>query len=131
MRALYSARMHGGNCSQCMSDSPNDETQSSRLGASGGEGGANIAADVRNVQTRLNCVDEEDGGPLESLAVDGICGPLTKAAIKRFQQRHSPELIHDGRIDRDRNTWKKLFALSDFTEANGLDERAPKKANPT
>lgn len=50
-----------------------------------GRGGANVAADCRTIQTLLNAVPTALGGPTPALAVDGRCGPLTIAAIGRFQ----------------------------------------------
>jgi peptidoglycan hydrolase-like protein with peptidoglycan-binding domain len=63
-----------------------------------GQGGRNaLPQDVMTVQYLLNCVPSGRGGPAPELAVDGIAGPKTLAAIRAFQQRHmtSP----DGRID--------------------------------
>ena len=112
MKMQYHARMRGGQCSSRMLDQPSDQDDATELTASVGEGGRNLSGDVSAVQTRLNRVGPGDGGPIEPLAVDGICGPLTKGAIKRFQQRYYQELLGDGRIDPDKNTWNKLVTLS-------------------
>ena len=85
----------------------------SNLSDSVGEGGVNRPGDVSNVQSRLNRVAPADGGPTAALEVDGSCGPLTTSAIKRFQQRYPGQLLADGRIDVNKNTWKKLLALSE------------------
>lgn len=126
MLANYSARMHCGSCAQRVLESPDENDEAPDLNGSVGENGANLAADVRNVQLRLNSVSPASGGPAFPLAVDGICGPLTKAAIKRFQQRYWRELLGDGRIDPGKNTWKKLVALSEGEDTSGLDARVPK-----
>lgn len=72
-------------------------------------GGSNAYNDVRTVQYLLNCVPQNAGGPAAELAVDGIAGPLTKAAIKRFQQALGG--VCDGRVDPRGGT---LAALAGF-----------------
>ncbi len=62
-----------------------------------GAGGANAYADAATVQYLLNCVPKGAGGPVAELAVDGIVGPLTMAAIRRFQMAKSGK--GDGRVD--------------------------------
>lgn len=81
---------------------------------------------MSEVQSRLNEVAIADGGPAVPLAVDGLCGPLTRAAIKRFQQRYPGELINDGRIDVNKNTWKKLAAPSEGDEEASATPGLPK-----
>jgi hypothetical protein len=46
----------------------------------------NSPDDVRSIQAALNRFGPTDGGPLEPLKEDGICGPKTKDAIYRFQK---------------------------------------------
>jgi peptidoglycan hydrolase-like protein with peptidoglycan-binding domain len=66
------------------------------VSASVGKGGANVAADVRVVQHLLNDWLSRTGqSPL--LAVDGIAGPKTDAAILAFQRSLAGVL--DGRFD--------------------------------
>ena len=44
--------------------------------------------DVKSIQRALkNRFSLQEGGPLIPLIVDGICGPLTKGAITRFQKK--------------------------------------------
>lgn len=63
-----------------------------------GQGGANATAkDIMTVQYLLNCVPANQGGPTPELAVDGIVGPKTIAAIVGFQSRLTP--APDGRVD--------------------------------
>ena len=63
-----------------------------------GQGGANATAqDVMTVQYLPNCVPANQGGPTPELAVDGIVGPKTIAAIVGFQSRLTP--APDGRVD--------------------------------
>lgn len=76
--------------------------------ASVGTAGANLEADVRLVQKRLNLF----AGRLEieSLDVDGDCGPATRAAIVAFQQDVVGMEAPDGRIDPGERTWTSLAA---------------------
>jgi peptidoglycan hydrolase-like protein with peptidoglycan-binding domain len=55
------------------------------IGASVGRKGLNLANDVRAVQTALNQLPCQFGGPNPKLAVDGDAGPNTKSAIDTFQ----------------------------------------------
>ena len=110
---IYIARCADGTCITKHGSPELQEPQ--HLAGSVGEGGANIAADVRNVQARLNRVVEVMGGPATALVVDGSCGSKTKQAILRFQ-KHYPDLLKDGRIDVDKNTWRKLLMISDASE---------------
>jgi peptidoglycan hydrolase-like protein with peptidoglycan-binding domain len=70
-----------------------------------GRGGSNRAEDVRLVQRLLNDALARDGGQL--LAVDGIAGPKTDAAIEQYQHRHG--LPTDGRMDPSGPTLKHLI----------------------
>lgn len=67
------------------------------IGRSVGAGGVNRADDARTIQSALNAVSADRGGASPALVVDGVVGPLTRAAIKRFQQRHVK--VVDSRID--------------------------------
>lgn len=64
--------------------------------------------DVRTIQDALNRVTVANaaGGPMPFLAVDGICGPKTNAAIARFQQVQLK--IFDGVIEPNKKTILKL-----------------------
>jgi peptidoglycan hydrolase-like protein with peptidoglycan-binding domain len=67
-----------------------------------GEKGKNISADVAIVQTLLKSKGYDPG------KADGICGPLTIAAIKAFQAKF---LSHpDGLIQPGHTTWQRLTA---------------------
>jgi hypothetical protein len=80
------------------------------LSGSVGFGGANRQTDVRLVQKLLNAVPTPKGGPTPLLDVDGLCGPLTCGAIKRFQFTNSTG-YSDGRIDPGYKTEETLLAL--------------------
>ena len=73
----------------------------------------NQADDVRTIQDALNQVTLAGaaGGPIPFLAVDGICGPRTNAAIARFQQVQLQ--IFDGVIEPNRNTIVRLNEIID------------------
>lgn len=78
-----------------------------RIQASVGFGGRNSPADVMTAQYLLNCVPAVQGGPIRELAVDGLCGPLTMGAIKKFQTAAIGRT--DGRIDPGGNTIQALL----------------------
>lgn len=69
--------------------------------------------DVRTIQDALNQVTVKGvaGGPMPFLAVDGICGPKTNAAISRFQQVHLK--IFDGLIEPNKKT---IIKLNEFVD---------------
>ena len=79
-----------------------------------GLGGKNDDADVVIVQRLLNGVSVARGGPNPILQIDGLCGPLTDAAIKKFQAKALVG-IADGRVDPGKKTIK---ALNDAATAN-------------
>jgi hypothetical protein len=62
-----------------------------------GLGGKNVAADVRLVQATINPHVAALGVAL--LDVDGDCGPLTRGAIKRYQQVYLKMPSTDSRVD--------------------------------
>ena len=75
------------------------------MDASVGDGGKNRAADVRYVQFLLS--DHLATGNDEArLQVDGICGPKTREAIRRFQQAQLG--FADGRVDPGGPTIRRL-----------------------
>jgi len=69
--------------------------------------------DVRVIQDALNQVTVKGvvGGPLPFLAVDGICGPKTNAAIAHFQQVQLK--IFDGVIEPNKKTIARLNEIVD------------------
>ncbi len=76
------------------------------ISASVGQGGTNRFIDVETVQSLLNQVPADSGGPSPLLDTDGIVGPLTIAAIKKFQKFHLG--FQDGRVDPKNKTIAKL-----------------------
>jgi len=81
-----------------------------------GQGGQarNLPDDVRTVQEALNQVTVKgvNGGPMPLLAVDGLCGPKTIAAILKFQRAQVP-VIADGLVEPGKQTILKLNEILD------------------
>jgi hypothetical protein len=78
------------------------------VGLIGGSEG-NVLSDVIVVQDALNRVTPQQGGPSPKLVVDGECGPLTIAAIKKFQIKQFG--WSDARIDPNKKTIKRLAQI--------------------
>lgn len=91
------------------------------LSASVGAGGGNAAGDVGLVQILLNVMRGLQKKPL--LAVDGVAGPLTIAAIKDFQTQFSSSV--DGRIDPTGPTIRRLIFAYITTMRIGVDSMKP------
>jgi peptidoglycan hydrolase-like protein with peptidoglycan-binding domain len=77
------------------------------------------AEDVKMVQQLLNAVPAPAGGPKQQLAVDGLCGAKTNAAIVAYQNKTFG--WSDGRVDPDGPTIHKLidFVLNSPTIPSG------------
>jgi peptidoglycan hydrolase-like protein with peptidoglycan-binding domain len=73
------------------SDSTNadneDRAISVRMKGSVGKGGTNRPSDVRIIQRLLAQLSDGDGGTA-SLAINGMCGPETVNAIRKFQRKN-------------------------------------------
>lgn len=91
-----------------------------------GEGGKNRPDDVRLVQSLLNRVPAVSGGSAAPLAVDGLSGPKTIAAIRRYQQFHFGTA--DGRVDARNRTIRHLVP---FVSQAGTVTKSPGLAEPT
>jgi peptidoglycan hydrolase-like protein with peptidoglycan-binding domain len=79
-----------------------------------GQGGANDPQDVGIVQHLLNVVRKRDSEV--PLAVDGIMGPKTLAAIRNFQQKNGRSV--DGRVDPGAETIQLLNQQAPQLPAN-------------
>jgi peptidoglycan hydrolase-like protein with peptidoglycan-binding domain len=77
--------------------------------------------DVETIQSLLNQVPPNQGGPQPLLDLDGICGPLTTGAIRRFQQFQFN--FQDGRVDPNQRTLAKLNEFDLDLERALLHER--------
>src|SRR5262245_13046228 len=75
-----------------------------------GRGGANRASDARALQIALNAVPAGLGGAGESLALDGLVGPLTIGAIAAFQEQWMT--VKDARCDPGGPTLALLNAMA-------------------
>lgn len=96
--------------------------------------------DVETIQSLLNQVPTNKGGPTPLLDLDGITGPLTIGAIKKFQNFHFGHA--DGRVDPGQKTLAKLneFDLDpatgnatrfeEFQKFDGFDASDPLKNSP-
>ena len=87
------------------------------LRASVGENGVNAVGDVKYVQFLLcdrRLIDRRN-----ALAVDGIAGPLTKAAIREFQKRLGTGIV-DGRVDVNGPTIRALEGLHIDNLSSGM-----------
>jgi peptidoglycan hydrolase-like protein with peptidoglycan-binding domain len=80
----------------------------------------NFPSDVKTVQQLLNEVPPESGGPVPALAVDGIVGPKTSAAISKFQQAQFGK--SDGLVEPGQRTIQRLLDLSGDFRLCGRDE---------
>jgi hypothetical protein len=74
-----------------------------------GVGGSNRPKDVRAIQDALNKIPSAAGGATKRLAVDGLCGHDTRAAIMRFQLAQFKWAV--GRVDAGGVTVKRISSL--------------------
>lgn len=79
------------------------------ISASVGQGGANRPSDVKIVQSLLNGVPAVQAGASPKLVPDGLVGPLTIGAIRKFQQKQFG--FADGRVDPGMQTITRLNLL--------------------
>jgi hypothetical protein len=79
-----------------------------QISGSVGANGKNVKPDVETVQTLLNKVPYDRGGPMPALKVDGLCWQKTTAAIERFQKIGCGFKWPDRLIQPDRRTWIEL-----------------------
>jgi hypothetical protein len=90
-------KLASGGCTMC--DAPARPGDLGIIKGSVGRGGRNNPDDVKAIQDALNAQNAADGGPNPKLAVDGLAGPRTIAAIEKYQYRHLGWA--DGRADPD------------------------------
>ncbi|HZO54613.1 MAG TPA: hypothetical protein VFB63_18005 [Bryobacteraceae bacterium] len=70
--------------------------------------GKNDTLDVLTIQSALIQVGPANGGATPDLAMDGICGPKTIAAIQKFQLKHFGWKGCDGLIEPGKQTIAKI-----------------------
>ncbi|MBK7926265.1 MAG: peptidoglycan-binding protein [Bryobacterales bacterium] len=85
-----------------------------------GINGRNEALDVLNIQVALIQVGPANGGQTPDFAIDGICGPKTKAAIQKFQLQHFGWKGCDGLIEPGKQTLAKLNELLGHGGGGGI-----------
>ncbi len=78
------------------------------ISASVGKDARNAVADVKTVQSLLNRVPVQQGGPSVPLKVDGLCYGKTLASIQSFQRKSCAFQNPDQRIDPGGPTWTRL-----------------------
>ena len=96
------------------------------ISASVGFHGTNRSADVKTVQRLLNQVPATKGGPDAPLVEDGVCGKITIAAIRRFQQ--ASHGTAEALVDSGGRLLQALIAWS--TPVPGLNSTSQSKAVP-
>ena len=121
-------RMHSDGLCRMASLKSSDNVGPAAISASVGFGGKNLAADVRTVQKLLNAVPQIAGGPVPPLAVDGLVGPKTIAAIQRFQKAQLG--WSDGRVDPGGPTIQRLRQFSPPAADFAKGEAAKDQSNP-
>ena len=90
-----------------------------------GLGGANDPDDIFTIKTLLNGIAPEQGGADGTLDVTDLSNtsnsmePLIDAII--VFQRLQPGLLHDGRVDPEKNTIKRMRLLFNSRKGGGLD----------
>ena len=79
-----------------------------QISSSVGLRGVNRKDDVRAVQELLNLVPHGDGGPLQKLKEDGLCGRKTNGAIEKLQATEWGWQRVSTRVEPGSSTWKLL-----------------------
>jgi peptidoglycan hydrolase-like protein with peptidoglycan-binding domain len=76
----------------------------------------NLPDDVKTIQEALNQVTVRGvaGGPMPFLAVDGIKGPKTQAAILNFQRAQVKAIKADGLVEPGKQTILRVAPVSKF-----------------
>lgn len=118
-------KFESGGCNRCAPPRREQGNDSITITGSVGRGGRNMAADVKTIQSALNEVSPIDGGPAPKLKVDGVVGPLTIAAIEKYQRRQIGRA--DGRVDPDGPT---IRALNGASSGNSPAQKAAKPTPP-
>ena len=88
-----------------------DKSWAEEIAGPVGEELANDSADVLTVQILLNQVPSDAGGPESMLVPDGLIGPQTLAAIRRFQLKQFGRDGVDGRVIPGKRTFAELTRI--------------------
>lgn len=90
----------------------------------------NQSGDVTTIQKALNDISPMQGGASPKLKVDGLCGPVTQGAIKKFQTVH-PGLTPDSKVDPNGATLKVMNSILDPSSADHDPKALALDAVPT
>jgi peptidoglycan hydrolase-like protein with peptidoglycan-binding domain len=102
-----------GVCSDFVPKSANYDDIKFPVGAiEGKRSNGNHPDDVRTIQKLMNLIPHIEGAPVYDLAVDGICGPLTRGAIKSFQLKQFPNKTPDVIVDTDQTTLYRMNEIA-------------------
>ncbi|WID96178.1 hypothetical protein QO058_26160 [Bosea vestrisii] len=93
--------------------------------ASVGLGGKNTVPDTRLIQASINPHVKALG--VDLLEVDGLCGPLTRSAIKRYQQVFLKMTSPDSRVDPGGKTVQHIASNPAPADAVFTASRSPSK----
>ena len=91
-----------------------------------GLNGINRPADVLEIQKALNRVPAPQGGADPQLTVDGLCGPLTRGAIRTFQVKQFPGIPPDSRVDPKQRTIGRINEILATQPASSAHSGASK-----
>jgi hypothetical protein len=120
-------RLKNGECAKRALPTP--PTKGLTISAAVGHGGSNLSADVRAIQGALNLVPVASGGPTPALAVDGLVGSKTLAAIGAFQRLQFD--WSDSRVDPESITIATLRTYLPDTPGGPLPPPPPPRNKAT
>jgi hypothetical protein len=92
--------------------------------------GVNRKEDVRTIQELLNLVPHAEGGPLEELAEDGICGRKTNGAIEKLQARKWGWKRVTTKVSQGDPTWLLLLTYDQSSQAIPAVQQPPPPEPP-
>jgi hypothetical protein len=96
-----------------------------QISGSVGLRGVNRREDVQTIQALLNLVPHAEGGPLEKLAEDGICGRKTNGAIEKLQARKWGWQRVTTKVSPGDQTWQLLLTYDQSAPAVPAVQQPP------
>ena len=85
----------------------------------------NRREDVRTIQALLNLVPHAEGGPLEKLVEDGICGRKTNGAIEKLQAKNWGWKRVTTKVSQGDTTWQLLLTYDQSAPAVPAVQQPP------